>query len=595
MTVPRKTVFDAEMALAAKGVGGAESLAFGRKDAAERGPAIEIPGDLDRYSNVKLLIRPGTAEKAERWVKDTGGNVVSAGAEVVVADVPIFSLKSLEREDFVQRVEAPRSLQTSLDVARGTVTGLDAAVDRDSLTGAGVVLGVIDTGVDWRHPDFRDASREKKTRIEYFLHAHRPNHAQVSKYDEYASNEINAALLNHGQMPEGDTEGHGTHCASIAAGNGQASNGRFRGVAPNASIMAVRSEPLLDAHIIRGIREIFARAGKRPAVVNLSLGGHLGPHDGTSAIENVIARESGPGRIVVAAGGNEGRGAIHWSGQLEPRIELKIPFVAVRADVQWVDVWIPRGDEVDIGIETPDGVTYPPDGEWADTVFGRHTASFVEDSVNRDQNLTVLLAAQSGGHQWQVRLRPKVVRHGEVHAWSGTRGGGAEIFFPTGDNAFSIGMPATEERAISVASFVSKNTWETTEGIQEAAGLSEGALSPFSSRGPTRYGHMKPDVAAPGQYVTAALASGSRMKNDPRYSPRSDPTGKYITIQGTSMSAPFVAGVVALLLEREPRLSPEEIQQRLRVTARRDGHTGRVWNARFGYGKIDVEALLDYR
>ena len=118
-------------------------------------------------------------------------------------------------------------------------------------------------------------------------------------------------------MLVGDPDGHGTHCASIAVGNGAASNGKYRGVAPDASIMAVRSEPLLDAHIIRGIREVFARAGQRRAVINLSLGGHLGPHDGTSAIENVIARESGPGRIVVAACGNEGRRVIHWSGWRE--------------------------------------------------------------------------------------------------------------------------------------------------------------------------------------------------------------------------------------------------------------------------------------
>jgi subtilisin family serine protease len=61
------------------------------------------------------------------------------------------------------------------------------------------------------------------------------------------------------------------------------------------------------------------------------------------------------------------------------------------------------------------------------------------------------------------------------------------------------------------------------------------------------------------------------------------------------MAAPFVAGVIALLLEREPELGPEQIQQRLRVTARRDTNTGRVWNPHFGFGKLDVRALLDYQ
>ena len=166
--------------------------------------------------------------------------------------------------------------------------------------------------------------------------------------------------------------------------------------------------------------------------------------------------------------------------------------------------------------------------------------------------------------------------------------------FPTGDDAFTVGMPATEERAISVASFVSKTAFDTRTDRVEAKALSRGQVSPFSSKGPTRYGHMKPDIAGPGQYVTAALASGSAMAVETKYAQRVDPTGKYTTIQGTSMAAPFIAGVVALLLEREPGMSPEDIQQRLRITARRDEDTRQVWNASFGHGKIDVDALLKY-
>jgi len=127
-----------------------------------------------------------------------------------------------------------------------------------------------------------------------------------------------------------------------------------------------------------------------------------------------------------------------------------------------------------------------------------------------------------------------------------------------------------------------------------ADGLRVGQLSNFSSHGPTRIGKQKPDIAAPGQYITAALAENSTMSTNPRHTPRHHPTDGYITIQGTSMATPFVAGVIALMLEREPRLTPEEIQQRLRITATRDTETGRVWDTGFGYGKINVQALLDY-
>jgi subtilisin family serine protease len=153
-------------------------------------------------------------------------------------------------------------------------------------------------------------------------------------------------------------------------------------------------------------------------------------------------------------------------------------------------------------------------------------------------------------------------------------------------------MPATEEQAISVASFVSRTSIHP--GNPNISGLSVGGLSSFSSRGPTRSGSQKPDISAPGQFITAPLAANSEMATDPRYADRQDATGKYITIQGTSMATPFVVGVIALMLEREPNLNPAEIRQRLRATSSRDIVTGTVWNHDFGVGRINVAGLLDY-
>jgi subtilisin family serine protease len=121
-----------------------------------------------------------------------------------------------------------------------------------------------------------------------------------------------------------------------------------------------------------------------------------------------------------------------------------------------------------------------------------------------------------------------------------------------------------------------------------------GQLSPFSSRGPTRIGKQRPDIAAPGQFVTAALASGGQLAHDPRLANRRTADGRYITIQGTSMAAPFVSGVIALMLEIEPKLDASDIQQRLRATGRRDEIVGPVWHRGFGYGRIDVAELLRY-
>jgi len=361
--------------------------------------------------------------------------------------------------------------------------------------------------------------------------------------------------------------------------------------------MAIRSEPLLDTHTIWGIRRVFELAGDRPAVVSLSLGGHLGPHDGTTAIENLIAREAGPGRIVVVAAGNEGEDNIHFQGEMTENTDLVIPIRISDTTLQYVDVWVPRDDEVDVFVETPDGQQTEPDGQLRTTVFGRFEAHWQQDPINGDQNLTLFIEGGRLNHTWRVRIRPTQVVHGQVHAWGGTvnPSTSAHLFPGITGRGYSIGMPATEERAISVGSWVSRTTFQAVGGGIGQSGLVVGQLSPFSSEGPTRIGMLKPDIAAPGQYVTAALSAGSEMATDPRYQPRHHPSAPYITIQGTSMATPFVAGVVALMLQREPALTPEEIQQRFRITARRDAQTGRVWSSGFGFGKLNVQALLDYR
>ena len=194
---------------------------------------------------------------------------------------------------------------------------------------------------------------------------------------------------------------------------------------------------------------------------------------------------TGPGRIVVIAAGNEGGDQIHAQGQLVEGQDLVMPFRVADSDLQFVDVCIPRGDEVDLWVETPDGVRHEPDGRLRQTMFGAFQASFVEDPVNRDQNLTVLIADGQVNERWGVRLRATTVLHGTVHAWAGTVDPSTSAFlFPNASSPmFSVGMPGTEERAIVVGSIVSRNRVPTVEGGLVAENLVVGGLSPFSSHG----------------------------------------------------------------------------------------------------------------
>lgn len=596
----RDTVLDARLrgaaAFARAERPAAGSLAARALDVAGRTTRAAVP----QQTSVKLIVRCDAVDDALDWVTSSGGDLVSApadarssGTAVVIANLPVTRLSELDDQPWLRRAEAPKEMFARMDAARGAVTGLDTALalpEHNGLDGTGVLLAVVDSGIDWSHPDF--CHKDGTTRLERFLHAHRPDNAEVSTYDVFDATAINAALNGGPVIPAGDPGGHGTHCASIAAGNGFAlTDGRFRGVAPGAALMGVRSEPFLDEHLIEGIRQAFDVAGDRPAVVSMSLGGHWGAHDGTSALENEIAQASGPGRIIVVAAGNEGEDGLHAQGQLVPGQDLVIPIRIVDKGVLLCDVWIPRGDEVDVFLETPGGDQFVPDGTETDTPDGPFLADFVENPLNRDQNLNVFLAGKVND-VWSIRIRPITVVHGEVHAWATATQGGRLIFPGAPLDGYTLGIPATEERAISVGSLISRKTFEGPQGDSTLSGLTVDALSRFSSHGPTRVGVQKPDVVAPGQVVTAALSANSEFAHDPRLASRLHSSGKYVTIQGTSMATPFVAGLVALLLQREPRLTPEDVQQRLRISARRDAGTGPVWNPRYGWGKLDAAALL---
>ena len=249
---------------------------------------------------------------------------------------------------------------------------------------------------------------------------------------------------------------------------------------------------------------------------------------------------------------------------------------------------------VEVSVIDPNGVETFPDEALQQSAAGSFRVTLLDDHFNRDTNLRLAVAAAQVGRRWRLRLRATKVQQGTVHAWGQTSDPSAahDIFMATNSSQFSIGMPATEERAISVTSFVSRST--TQPPPCSGGELAVGQISPFSSQGPARHGAMRPDIAAPGQHIVAALASSSTMALDPGLEDRRLASGKYICIEGTSMAAPFVAGAIALMFQKVPNLTPDDIQLRLRATAQRDSDTGPVWNPSFGYGKIDVEALLNY-
>jgi subtilisin family serine protease len=155
----------------------------------------------------------------------------------------------------------------------------------------------------------------------------------------------------------------------------------------------------------------------------------------------------------------------------------------------------------------------------------------------------------------------------------------------------TIGLAATGEGCLAVASHVTRSDWDSDAGPQTDPQVVKGRTSSFSSLGPTRDGREKPDFSAPGQYVTAALANDSESAGDEA---RAHSLNRLLTIEGTSMATPVVTGIVALLLQKKPALTLAQAREALKATARRDLHTGPAsWDPAYGFGKVDVAAALN--
>ena len=259
----------------------------------------------DRIS-VLVEAQPSRADAVAALLAQRGIERVRAVSPgLFIARVPRGQLEALAADDAVRFVEASVRLRSHCEVAhvRSDLVAADGT-RRIAETGKGVLIGIVDSGIDARHPAFW---RRRTPRIVHYR-------------DQITGDLYDQAAISAGRARRSpDTHGHGTHVAGIAAGNGtKTPNGRGAGVAPDADLAVVKSS-LSTADIADGVAELFELAAtrKQPCVINLSLGGHAGGHDGSSILERAIdtlCEERG--RAVVVSAGNEGMARIHASTAL---------------------------------------------------------------------------------------------------------------------------------------------------------------------------------------------------------------------------------------------------------------------------------------
>ncbi|RYE90063.1 MAG: serine protease, partial [Myxococcales bacterium] len=466
-------------------------------------------------------------------------------------------------------VSPPLRLLTDVSAARWTHAGAAHARGR---TGQGVVVGVLDTGLDLTHPDLRTA--DGKTRVAWLLDLSSPPlglHPELeaafgctaqsaAPCRVLSGQDIDARTASGDELP-GDTVGHGTHVSSIAAGNG-GKDRKYVGVAPDATLVVARvtrgsaSESVTDADLLNAVRFVFDRADALglPAALNVSLGGDYGPHDGTSPLEEGLAAFVGPsrpGRALVVAAGNSGglltdREGVTYGVHTETRTvagaitrAVLTPPVAVASLRGAAYVWVTfqPGDDVKVGVEV-NGTNvlgpYPPGGQGAsEEDIGVHPYLAVLNGVVADNsplsprtNGAVVIA--DGTFQPGDRIAITLEGSGTAQLWvQGT--GGADISSTSGGVLFrnplkqgTVAVPATHPGLLAVGCTLNRLSWPTLSGptiqIEQLGSLTDppgDTVCYFSGAGPNALGVLKPEIASPGAFVAAAMSRDARPDQNP--------------------------------------------------------------------------------
>ncbi|MEI2583361.1 S8 family peptidase [Scytonema sp. PRP1] len=501
---------------------------------------------------------------------------------VRTAFLPIESLDTLSEDPAIERIKPSRKLKLRMDVAKNAVHIPEFIKKNNGLTGKGVLIGIIDSGIDPKHPAFEGR----------ILRIWDQTLSGPGVLEGKYGAELTGSLLTVSQ----DTNGHGTHVAGIAAGV----DATYGGVAPEAELIIVRSD-LDEGHIADAVRYIFrvARELGRPAVVNMSLGGHFDPHDGSDSLSKIIDSETGPGRIVCCAAGNEGNDNIHAQAIVKAgkthTMRFNVPLN--QSSIALLNGWYSSAGQLEVSLRSPNGFVTPFQPVIAE---GNYTKEYTlqdsrvqvatprRDPANGDYNVLVQIRGTANnkfsmpvqGGIWQLRFKNTSSKDVRLDVWTLD---GATLF--TGRSvadSVKVGSPGCASSAITVAAYTTKVKYTDIDGKVQEFGFPLNTISDFSSEGPLRNDVQKPDVAAPGAMIVSALSSNANFDHSMIIN------SKFMANAGTSMAAPFVSGLIALLLQRNPNLDPAAIKELLRKNSSIPGKPAGTFDNKWGYGLINA-------
>jgi len=553
---------------------------------------------------------------AEQLLQLYGCQKVTQIGDIYIANIPLVQLEELASNDSVERVETQIGGKLLNDV---TPLWVNSAPVRSGLElphgydGTGVLLGMVDYGFDVTHPTFY-AVDGKTYRIKGFV-----DDLAVADETKGVATPIGREYLSQKDIltnnhPGGTEADHATHCLGTAAGSGYGSP--YRGIAYGADIFAISSRNagtenyINSADQVARMKRIFDYADEhhQPCVISYSIGFNDIPGD-SKLLSEAVEKLVGPGKILVVAAGNENdkdtyvkkpqgkktAGAVLISSKKQDRVFLQSeqPF-KLKCLTTSVDV-----DK--LLVELTDSIVLDTEELPSDTVvFRGHHILLEKDGsfytfTDRLQNvemgdypvLALVIEDEDAEVEMFVAQESSFLSHSQLFK---------ESRFVCATASHNIGLPGTLPSVVTVGALNGRESYLNAKGEKmEGFGTNTpvGTIAGFSSVGPTRDGRVKPDVVAPGVNIISAGNSFINYNDSKQLVTTTVFLNKnypWRVMSGTSMATPCVAGIVALWLQANPQLSPDDIKEIIKATSKKPEASLEYPNNTYGYGLIDAYA-----